>query len=219
MPIPRSPGRRTCHSDAPGVCHPMSGRIIEGIVSTQDTSGKPHLAPMGITEGYENSFQLKPFHSSRTYENLRCHPAGVFHLVDDAELLARATIHDWGEGEPRIRAAAGAKGFVLEDACQWRAFVVREWDVGPDRSTLGCEVLATGQGRPFRGWNRATHAVLELAILATRVHLLPRETLEREMERFSVWITKTGGESEHRAWRLLQDHLARTWAASVDSGP
>ena len=35
---------------------------------------------------------LKPYKSSRTYQNLKRTPAGVLHVTDDVELIARAAI-------------------------------------------------------------------------------------------------------------------------------
>ena len=61
--------------------------------------------------------------------------------------------------------------------------------------------------RPFFGFNRAKHAVLEAAILATRIGIVPAETIRREMARLAVIVQKTAGEQERRAFEFLRSHI------------
>jgi hypothetical protein len=68
-------------------------------------------------------------------------------------------------------------------------------------------VVHRGVKREFIGFNRARHAVLEAAIYATRVHLLPRPFLESELERLRVIVEKTAGPHEFEAMTLLTDHI------------
>jgi len=62
--------------------------------------------------------------------------------------------------------------------------------------------------RDFFGFNRAKHAVVEAAILATRTAFLPLNQIEAEYEKLAVLVQKTGGEREHLAFALLQKHIA-----------
>ncbi len=68
--------------------------------------------------------------------------------------------------------------------------------------------MAVHEGRPFLGFNRARHAVLEGAILVTRLHLLGSEEVGRQFRDLSVIVGKTGGPREHEAWRLLEERVA-----------
>ena len=46
--------------------------ILEGLVTTLDANGLPHLAPMGPRMAADfRSFELMPFPTSHTYTNLR----------------------------------------------------------------------------------------------------------------------------------------------------
>jgi hypothetical protein len=59
------------------------------------------------------------------------------------------------------------------------------------------------QQRPFRGWNRAAHGILEGAVLFSRLSLLGADEVQRQ---FSPWIPiirKTGGDGELQALSLL----------------
>ena len=64
-----------------------------------------------------------------------------------------------------------------------------------------------GVRREFIGFNRARHAVLEAAIYATRLHLLPRAFVESELQRLQVIVDKTAGVQEFEAMALLTEHV------------
>ena len=91
-------------------------------------------------------------------------------------------------------------------ACRAFEFVVRELDDSEQRMRLRCEVVWTHELRPFWGWNRAKHAVLEAAVLATRLHLLPAAEVAAEFARLRVVVDKTAGERERAAMDFLDEY-------------
>jgi hypothetical protein len=100
------------------------------------------------------------------------------------------------------------KGVVLESACSWRELVVEAVDATPPRSRIDARVVHSGFRREFIGFNRARHAVLEAAILATRTHLLPAEQIREEYARLQVLVDKTAGPREREAMDLLTRHVS-----------
>lgn len=64
-------------------------------------------------------------------------------------------------------------------------------------------VTSLGQHRPFWGWNRAKHAIIEFTVLMTRLHLLEASFIDAERERLSSAVDKTAGPKELEAWNLL----------------
>jgi hypothetical protein len=197
--------------------------ILEALVVTRNADGTPHLAPMGPRVPDERPvrdwlnltrFQLRPFNTSTTYQNLRRHPEGVLHVVDDVLLLARAAV---GRVEPLppLRPAVMVRGWILQDACRWYEFRIVAVDASSERVTLDAEVMTAGRGLDFFGFNRARHAILELAILATRVHLLSREQIEADLVRYATWVEKTGGPREAEALAFLRDYLHEAWAGGA----
>ena len=46
---------------------------------------------------------------------------------------------------------------------------------------------------PFQGFNRAQAAVIEGAVLVSRLHLLPRAEVEAELARLEIIVGKTAG--------------------------
>jgi hypothetical protein len=182
--------------------------ILEGLVTTRDENGAPHLAPMGpeVPGAEFDEFVLKPFNSSQTCGNLLRHRQGVLHVTDDALLIARSAI---GRVEPfpASRPAERVQGVRLEDCVRWIEFEITAVDDSDARVRFEARVRHTGSVRPWFGFNRGKHAVIEAAILATRVHLLPRNDILREFATFERIVGKTGGPDERAAMRLLTDFV------------
>ncbi len=73
------------------------------------------------------------------------------------------------------------------------------------------ETVAVGrQPVDLFGFNRGKHAVVEAAILATRVEFLPRTTILAEFARLAPWVEKTGGPAERRAFEMLRTYVRET---------
>jgi hypothetical protein len=189
--------------------------ILEGLVTTLDENGGVHVAPMGpAVDGAEfNRFLLRPYPTSHTYQNLRRHGEGVLHVSDDVALLARAAIGDIEA--PEVFPAERVRGYVLWRACRWYEFRVASVDDSQERARIEAEVVHTGRLRDFFGFNRARHAVVEAAILATRTAFLPSQQIAAEFERLAVLVEKTGGPDEHAAFALLQEYVARPRTADT----
>ena len=181
--------------------------ILEGILSTIDEQGDPHLAPQGpIVDATMRRFTLRPFKSSTTWRHLARTGEGVFHVTDDVLLLAQTAVGR-AEPTPRFVATEVVRGWRLEDACLWYGFRVVDCDDSSERASLTAEVVEQGRIRDFLGFNRARHAVVEAAILATRVGILPWEQIVDDMRRLAPLVQKTGGEREVAAFEFLQKHL------------
>jgi hypothetical protein len=187
--------------------------ILEGIVTTVGEGGGVNVAPMGprVEPGPLRAFLLRPFRTAQTYRNLRHHGEGVLHVTDDVLLLARAALGAL-EPPPQLRPARRVRGFVLADACRAYEFRVTAWDESGERVGISAEVVHAEALRDFFGFNRAKHAVVEAAILATRTDFLPLAEIEAEYRKLAVLVEKTGGEQERAAFAFLQEHVARVAA-------
>jgi hypothetical protein len=184
--------------------------ILEGVVTTLSPEGALNVAPMGprANAGPIERFLLRPFHTAQTYRNLKAHGEGVLHVTDDVLLLARAALGPV-EPPPPVFAAEHVHGFVLEDACRYYEFRVAAIDEREERVRIEAEVVHAARLRDFFGFNRAKHAVVEAAILATRTDVLPLDEIEAEYRKLAVIVDKTGGEQEHQAFAFLRDHVDR----------
>jgi hypothetical protein len=156
-------------------------------------------------------FVLRPFRTSRTYQNLKAQGEGVLHVTDDVLLLARAALGPV-EPPPPLLPAGAVRGVILADACRFYEFRVRALDEREERACLEVDVVRAGRLRDFFGFNRAKHAVVEAAILATRTAFLARDEVEAEYARLAVLVEKTGGDQERRAFALLRAHLDEAYS-------
>lgn len=181
--------------------------ILEGIVTTLSPEGVLNVAPMGphVGPGMER-FLLRPFPTAQTYRNLKAHGEGVLHVTDDVLLLARAALGPV-EPPPPVFAAARLRGWVLSDACRYYEFRVRSLDESEPRVRIEAETVHAGRLRDFFGFNRAKHAVVEAAILATRTDFLPLDEIQAEYRMLAAIVDKTGGEPERQAFALLRQHV------------
>ena len=180
--------------------------IVETIVTTVAADGTLNFAPMGVEWGDE-TIVLKPFLETTTYRNIAASRAAVVNLTDDVRIFARAAI-----SSPQYEStpATVVRGVVLAGCCSWRELDVRTIDSTPPRSRIEMAVVHRGTRREFIGFNRAKHAVLEAAIYATRLHLLPRDFIDSEMARLQVIVDKTAGPQELEAMALLTEHIHTT---------
>ncbi len=177
--------------------------IIESIVTTMGTDGTINFAPMGVEWG-EETIVLKPFLETTTYRNVLAARVAVVNLTDDVMLFAQGAI-----SSPQFPwlPATVVRGAVLEAACSWREIEAGSIDSTPPRSRIVTRVRHAGTRREFLGFNRARHAVLEAAILATRTHLIPREQIAEEFARLRVIVDKTAGPREQEAMKMLTEYV------------
>ncbi|MFY8201625.1 MAG: DUF447 domain-containing protein [Pirellula staleyi] len=201
--------------------------VIEGIITTENSDGSMHIAPIGPHVNSDlTDWVLKPFQTSATFSNLRKSNRCVFHVIDHSLLMAAAVLGLCNEPSPThqpseipmklrgqiqnlIRAEFDpAIGWVLESSCRVFALSIQYWDVSQPRANAICTLTKQCDRRPCWGWNRASHSILELSILASRVHMLERSVIDDELARHKIIIEKTAGPNEQDAWELLNAHLA-----------
>lgn len=181
--------------------------IIEGLVSTTSADGAFHLAPMGpVVWGDFHTLLLRPFEGSTTLENLRRERRAVFHITDDVLLLAKAAIHQL-ESAPSHTRTPGGKVLRLADCCRWFELEVAEIRETPPRIELECRVVDQGAVRAWGGFNRAKHAVLEAAIVCTRIGILADAEIAADLDRLEIVVGKTAGPREFEAFALLRRHF------------
>jgi uncharacterized protein len=185
--------------------------IREAIVTTVDANGRAHLAPLGLIAEGEN-WILAPFHPSTTLENLRQAPFAVANFTDDVRVFAGCLTgrRDW----PLTPASVVAAPRLVNTASHLELVVVeaREDSLRP---RFVCRVTHRESHSPFEGFNRAQAAVIEGAVLVSRLHMLPRANVESELERLEIIVGKTAGPSEAEAWSWLRERAAQVFAENT----
>ena len=172
-------------------------------MTTIDPDGIVNCAAMGVEWG-EQRIVIKPFHGTRTLRNLRASETAVVNLTDDILLFSQAAL---GDPHPPTRRAASIDGAILDDACSWRELRVEAIDDRERRARVSALVVDGGAGREFLGLNRASYAVLEASILASRVRRLPPGDVRAELRRLQVLVDKTAGPQEREAMDYVTRHV------------
>jgi uncharacterized protein len=183
--------------------------IRETILTTRSPDGRVHVAPLGIIQDGEN-WVVAPFRPSTTLDNIARTGVAIANYTDDALVFAGCLTgrRDWPLAELEDCAVPRLAGALAHDVLD----VVETLD-DPVRPRFRCRVKASGQHGRFTGMNRAKAAVLEAAILVSRLSMLPPEKIEDEIAYLRIAVEKTAGPDEHKAWGWLLEtvieHLAK----------
>lgn len=173
--------------------------IQELIVTTQNSAGIPHLAPMGV-HLHGNKIHILPFRPSTTLTNLLETQFAVLNYCDDVRIFAGCLTgrRDWK-----------LNGLILENALAHSEVKLVQIDDDETRPTLICDVVKTVNHAPFMGFNRAQYSVLEAAILVSRLKMLPIEKINSEIAYLKIGLEKTAGERELEAWDWLMVEIEK----------
>ncbi len=173
--------------------------IQEVIVTTQNAKGDTHIAPMGIhVEG--DQLIILPFRPSTTLNNILEIKTAVINYCDDVRVFAGCLT---GKRDWPLTPANNIKGHYLTCALAHRELELASIDDDETRPKLFCKTVQTVNHAPFLGFNRAQYAVLEAAILVSRLHMLPMEKIESEINYLAIGLNKTAGDRELEAWGWL----------------
>ncbi|WAK04089.1 DUF447 domain-containing protein [Methylobacter sp. YRD-M1] len=181
--------------------------IQETIITTLNSSGIAHIAPMGIhvpsgTESGRPADELiiLPFRPSTTLDNLLDNRTAVINYCDDVRIFAGCLTgrRDWP-----LKPAEKISGQVLAASLAHAEVELVRVEEDPVRPKLFCRTIHSVNHAPFQGFNRAQFSVLEAAILISRLHMLPLEKIESEIDYLRIGLKKTAGDRELEAWGWL----------------
>ena len=177
--------------------------IHESIITTLNQDGSVHIAPMGIKE-QDGLIIIAPFKPSTTLENLVRHGLAVVNFTDDVRIFAGCITgrYNW----PTI-AASKIEAMRLRDTLSHVELKVARYEDDNLRPLFYCDVVNQENHKPFSGFNRAQAAVLELAILVSRLDMLPAGKLEDEIKYLEIAMQKTAGLNEQMAWDWLMERV------------
>jgi hypothetical protein len=178
--------------------------IRETIVTTRRAGGDTHIAPMGVHErGAE--LIVAPFRPSATLENLQRNGCAVINYPDDVRVYAGCLT---GRREWPLCDAERVPVMRLRDCLAHTEIQVSRMEDDELRPRFHCRIVHEATHAPFHGFNRAQAAVIEAAILVSRLHMLNPERIEREIAYLRIAVDKTAGEREREAWGWLMAAIA-----------
>ena len=189
-------------------------RIVETIVTTMSAAGEVHIAPLGLIEDGEH-WIIAPFKPSRTLDNLSANPFAVASHTDDVRVFAGCLTgrRDWP-----VKPAVKGKGVYLESALSHWELAVAGMKDDDQRPRFSMRTVHTVSHAPWAGFNRAQVSVLELAVLSTRLAMLPPGKLDSEIKYLEIAVTKTAGPRELEAWSWLMDRVDAWRRGDKDAG-
>ena len=175
-----------------------------------------HVAPMGVRYAGERVV-LKPFRPSTTLDNIVASGTAVLNLVDDVRVFAGCVTgrREWATLD--VHLAGEARAVRLAAALEHVILRLDSQDADAQRPTLRLVRVRGERHAAWPGFNRAQAAVVEGAVLVSRLHLLARATIEAEMDYLQIAIDKTAGAAEREAWGWLREAVARA-SAPVEAG-
>jgi hypothetical protein len=180
--------------------------IFETIVTTAARDGRPHIAPMGVR--FEDDIAiLAPFRPSTTLDNILATRAAVINFTTDVRVFAGCVTgasREW----PTLRASR-VESVRLDGSLAHMELRLDELLDDEQRPVLHMKCVHRETHAPFPGFNRAQSAVVEGAILVSRLFMLPPEKVDSEMAYLQIAIDKTAGDAERIAWTWLNEAIAK----------
>jgi hypothetical protein len=178
--------------------------ILETIVTTLSPEGELHLVPFGLIRDGDD-YVLAPFLPSPTIGNLDASPVFAASAPTDVRVIAGVVT---GRREWPVVDCEKIRGKRLAACFGHAEFEVIERDDDPQRPRYRGRMVHCESHEPFLGYNRAQAAVLEAAILSTRLKMLEPEKILTEMAYHAIAISKTAGPAEREAWDWIEDKVA-----------
>ncbi len=187
-------------------------RIVETIITTSNAKGETYIAPLGLIMEGEH-WVIAPFRPSTTLENLRLHPFAAASHTDDVRVFAGGVT---GRKIWPLSPTRTIKGERLADCVSHWELKVERVIEDEQRPRFVCSIVDEQTHKTWEGFNRAQAAVIELAVLTTRLHMLPAEKVESELKYLEIAISKTAGPREEEAWEWLMEKVAAWRQARFD---
>lgn len=185
--------------------------ILESIAVTWDADNGINIAPMGpVVDGPNlGEFTLRPFDGSTTCRNLLETRRVVIHVTDDAGLFASAAIEKITDPNLVTEATFSDKstGWRLRTCHRWFALEVTETTGGNPVYQMQTRIIDSGTEGSFFGFNRAKHAIIEAAILATRVNFLDHDTIRDDLDRCQTLVDKTASDQDAKTFDWLKANV------------
>ena len=177
--------------------------INETIITTLNEDGSVHIAPMGVRHE-EDFYVIAPFKPSTTLKNLERSGQAVINMTDDVRIFAGCLTghYDWPTMDVSV-----INGKRLAVALSHIEIEVSHQEGDDIRPVFYCSEKYKETHAPFMGLNRSKAAVLEAAVLVSRLHMLPDEKIDNEIEYLQIAIDKTASEYELEAWSWLMDRI------------
>ncbi|MFL2660772.1 MAG: DUF447 domain-containing protein [Alphaproteobacteria bacterium] len=177
--------------------------IFETIISTINKQGKVNFAPFGIKR-YKDHLYISPYIPSTTLSNLNLTKQAVINYVNDASFFVKCIV---GKKKFEKKKSFNVNGYYLSKALAHDEVVVESIKDHNIRPTFKCKVVDRYSHERFEGFNRANGALIEACILASRVKILKKSKIIKDLSNLTYAIEKTAGVKEKKNWKLIKSYI------------
>ncbi len=185
--------------------------ILETIITTVDIVGKPHVTPFGV-RCEDEIIIISPYKPSTTLDNILATKCAVMNLSDDVRIFAGALT---GRQPWALVPASQIQGYRLSNCLAHSELQLLEVRDDGLRPQLFMQKVFSENHQAFSGFNRAQAAVIELAVLVSRLDRLPKEKVMTELAYLQIAIDKTAGENEREAWGWLLSKIQSFYSNTI----
>ena len=192
----------------------MNDVIFETVVTTVAADGTPHVAPMGVRYR-DDQVLLMPFKPSTTHDHIIATGVAVLNILTDTRVFAGCVT---GRRAWPTLPAEHVAGVRLASALRHLELRLARQDDDAQRPVLHMAIVHAATHADFNGFNRAQAAVIEGAVLVSRLHMLAPQKVDVEMAYLQIAIDKTASAHEHEAWGWLMEAVQRHRAALATGG-
>ena len=180
--------------------------IFETIISSINNKNVVNFSPFGIRKIKKNIY-ISPYIPSQTLNNLLETGCAVVNYLNDASLFVDCVVGN--KANIKKQKSKKIKGFFLNNCLSYDEVRVVNFKEDEVRPTFECEVVNTVFNKPFLGINRATNAIIEACILATRTNILKKTKIKTELNYLKIAVEKTSGKKELEAWGAIHKYILK----------
>jgi len=156
--------------------------IYEGILTTLNEEGKPHMASMGFSFNNEYDMIIRPFKDTRSYSYLKERKLAVMNIANDIEMFFKATYGKSSDDE--FLPSSKLKIPRLKNVNLYIEGKVKEIKEDEVRANFIMEPVYVYTKKTYeRPFTRVEFAVIESLIHSTRVKVFMEMKLYDEVER------------------------------------
>ena len=177
--------------------------IIETIICTKNSQGIVNFAPFGIKKN-KNYILISPYIPSTTLNNLKETGNASVNYTDDATFFVNCIL---GKKNFEKIKCSKINSYFLKDALAHDEVVVESIEENKVRPIFKCKIIFKEEHKRFEGYNRARNSLIEACILASRVKILKKKQILKELEGLKNSVEKTAGIKERKSWNLISKFI------------
>jgi len=177
--------------------------IIETIICTKNSQGIVNFAPFGIKKK-KNFILISPYIPSTTLNNLKETGNASINYTDDATFFVNCIL---GKKNFEKLKCSKINSYFLKDALAHDEVVVESIEENKVRPIFKCKIVYKEEHKRFEGYNRARNSLIEACILASRVKILKKKQILKELEGLKNSVEKTAGIKERKSWNLISKFI------------